>query len=415
MKYFIVMVCGLCACCGWAVGELRFSVDDTKLMHDDVPKIVPWRTVTLDPDYGGQWVIAGDLDKDGVPEIIAAENHNEGDVHYTSAVVAQNLKGEVLWQWGKPDIGRKKWHHDVACQMHDWDGNGQVDVIVCDEGALVEIDGCIGAEKRRIEIDKEATDCVSFCDLSGEGRPTDVLVKNRYDQIWAYDKNGTLLWTVNHPGGYRTAHQVRAIDLDGDGRDELMAGYACLNHDGSVRWVYESENIDLKRGHLDCAFQDAQRAVRLVRQNAAAWHLDPNRIGVMGFSAGGHLSARASTGFKETSYDAVDEADKLSCRPDFCILIYPAYLDNEKQDGVAPELHITKDVPPTFIVHTLDDKRFITGSKLYAQALKDAGVPCDYQIFETGGHGYGLRSQGHPVSVWPKRCEEWLKSIEIIR
>ena len=169
MKFFVVIVCVVCVCCGGAVGELRFSVDDTKVAHDDVPMIVPWRTVALDPDYGGQWVIAGDLDKDGVPEIIAAENHNEGDVHYTSAVVAQNLNGEVLWQWGKPDIGRKTWHHDVACQMHDWDGNGQVDVIVCDEGALVEIDGRTGAEKRRIEIDKEATDCVSFCDLSGGG------------------------------------------------------------------------------------------------------------------------------------------------------------------------------------------------------------------------------------------------------
>lgn len=158
----------------------------------------------------------------------------------------------------------------------------------------------------------------------------------------------------------------------------------------------------------DGAFQDAQRAVRLVRHHAAEWNLDPARIGVMGFSAGGHLSARASTGFAEIPYTEVDEADKLSCRPDFCILIYPAYLDNEKQDGVAPELHITKDIPPTFIVHTLDDKRFITGSKLYAQALKDAGVPCDYQVFETGGHGYGLRSVGHPVSEWPKRCEEWL-------
>jgi acetyl esterase/lipase len=165
----------------------------------------------------------------------------------------------------------------------------------------------------------------------------------------------------------------------------------------------------------DGAFQDAQRAVRLVRQHAAKWNLDPARVGVMGFSAGGHLSACASTGFEETTYAEVDDADKQSCRPDFCILIYPAYLDNEKQDGVAPELHIAKDIPPTFIVHTLDDKRFITGSKLYARALKDAGVPCDYQVFETGGHGYGLRSEGHPVSVWPQRCEEWLKTQEIVK
>lgn len=165
----------------------------------------------------------------------------------------------------------------------------------------------------------------------------------------------------------------------------------------------------------DGAFQDAQRALRLVRQHATEWNLDPNRVGVMGFSAGGHLAARTSTGFAETTYAEVDEADKQSCRPDFCILIYPAYLDNKKRDGVAPELHITKDIPPTFIVHTLDDKHFITGSQLYAQALKEAGVTCDYQVFETGGHGYGLRSQGHPVSAWPRRCAEWLKANQIVK
>jgi hypothetical protein len=108
-------------------------------------------------------------------------------------------------------------------------------------------------EKRRIEIEKEATDCLVFCDLSGVGRPTDVLVKNRYEQIWAYNQAGELLWTSKHPGRYRTAHQPVPVDLDGDGRDELIAGYACLNHDGSVRWVYESENIKLRQGHLDCA------------------------------------------------------------------------------------------------------------------------------------------------------------------
>lgn len=252
MKFFAVLFCVLCMF-GPAVAEQPFFVDDTKLAHDDVPGIAPWRTIALDADYGGQWLVAGDLDGDGVPEIVSAENHNVGDVHYTSAVVAQNLKGEVLWKWGKPDIGRKTWHHDVACQMHDWDGNGQVDVIVCNEGALVEIDGRTGVEKRRIEIEKEATDCLVFCDLSGAGRPTDVLVKNRYEQIWAYNQTGELLWTSKHPGRYRTAHQPVPVDLDGDGRDEIIAGYACLNHDGSMCWVYESKNIELRRGHLDCA------------------------------------------------------------------------------------------------------------------------------------------------------------------
>ncbi len=230
-----------------------FSVRDVDPARDDIPKIEPWKTLVLDSEYGGQWVTAGDLDGDGAPEVVSAENFNEGDVHYTSAVAAQRLDGSVLWTWGDPGKGRKTWHHDVACQIHDWDGDGGAEVVVCDEEALVELEGKTGAEKRRIPIPKEATDCLVFCDLTGNGRPTDVIVKNRYDQMWAYNQAGEQLWTVSMPGGYRTAHQPYPVDIDGDGRDEIIAGYALMNADGSVRWVYASDKVDLARGHLDCA------------------------------------------------------------------------------------------------------------------------------------------------------------------
>lgn len=253
MRLFVISLCALCACGAWADAGLRFDIDGTGPAPEGAPSIAPSRAITLDPDCGGQWIVAADLDGDGAPEIVSAENFNEGDVHYTSAVAAQTLDGRTLWRWGNPDIGRKTWHHDVACQIHDWDGNGQLDVIVCDQGALVEIDGRTGQEKRRIQIEKEATDCLVFCDLSGKGRPTDVLVKDRYLQVWAYNQAGEMLWTVKYPGGYRTAHQPIPLDIDGDGRDEILAGYALLNHDGTVRWVYASERIELKRGHLDCA------------------------------------------------------------------------------------------------------------------------------------------------------------------
>ncbi len=118
---------------------------------------------------------------------------------------------------------------------------------------MVELDGRTGVEKRRLPIPKAATDCLVFCDLAGKGRPTDVLVKDRYEQIWAYDQSGALLWTVTHPGGFRTAHQPRPMDVDGDGRDEIMAGYAMLNHDGTLRWVFETTAVKEQRGHLDCA------------------------------------------------------------------------------------------------------------------------------------------------------------------
>jgi hypothetical protein len=235
------------------VQPLYFDVKDMGQPGEEVPLIQPWKIVSLDREYGGHWVVAGDVDGDGEAEIVSAENFNKDDVHYTSTAVAQKLDGTVLWRWGDPAIGRKTWHHDVACQIHDWDGDGNNEVVLCTKGYLVELDGATGRERRRFHIPDDATDCLVFCNLTGGDRPTDVLVKTRYGQIWAYNRAGDLLWTVADPGGYRTAHQPCPIDLDGDGRDEVMAGYAMLNHDGSVRWVFESKKIDQKRGHLDCA------------------------------------------------------------------------------------------------------------------------------------------------------------------
>jgi len=230
-----------------------FNTIDTGEVNDEVPLIQPYAIVPLDPDYGGQWVVAGDVDADDAVEIVSSENYNKNDVHYTTTAVVQNLDGSVLWRWGNPDVGRKNWHHDVACQIHDWNGDGKNEVVLCTRGALVELEGATGRELRRIPIHEEATDCLVFCNLSGGGRPADVLVKDRYHRIWAYNRRGEMLWTVKDPGGYRTAHQPRPIDIDGDGRDEIMAGYALLNHDGSVRWVFQSKKVDQSRGHLDCA------------------------------------------------------------------------------------------------------------------------------------------------------------------
>jgi len=232
--------------------QLRFETSDHGDPGTKAPVIKPWRAIELDTEYGGQWVVTGDIDNDGEVEIVSAENVNSGDIHYTSTAVAQRLDGTVMWRWGNPAAGRKNWHHDVACQIHDWDGDTWKEVILLTEGFIVELDGVTGKERRRIPIERDATDCLVFCNLSGKPRATDVLVKTRYGRIWAYDYGGNLLWTVENPGGFRTSHQPRPYDLDGDGKDEIMAGYAMLNHDGSVRWVLSSGAVDIKRGHLDC-------------------------------------------------------------------------------------------------------------------------------------------------------------------
>jgi acetyl esterase/lipase len=155
------------------------------------------------------------------------------------------------------------------------------------------------------------------------------------------------------------------------------------------------------------AIQDAQRAVSLVRANAKEWGLDPKRIGMLGFSAGGNLTAWACLAGKR-HYEPVDDADKLPSKPDFAALIYPAYLVDAKGE-LKPEYQPTKDSPPMFFAHANDDPVTPLSSAMLYAALKKQGVPAELHIFATGGHGYGMKKSPNPVSAWPDRCGDWLK------
>ncbi len=231
-------------------GPVFFDTVDHGDRVGRAPSIQPWKQVALDPNYSGAWVITGDIDGDGQVEIVSARNVNVGDVHYTSAAVAQRLDGQVLWRWGNPNIGRRGLHHDVACQIYDWDGDGTNEVVVATKDRPVELDGATGKERRRLPVPPDATDCLVFANLSGRQHATDVLVKDRYEQIWALDYSGKLLWTVRRPGGFTTAHQPIPVDIDADGRDEILAGYAMLNPDGQIRWTLaDAEKLG---GHADC-------------------------------------------------------------------------------------------------------------------------------------------------------------------
>lgn len=159
--------------------------------------------------------------------------------------------------------------------------------------------------------------------------------------------------------------------------------------------------------------QDAQRAMGMIRMNLAKWGIRANKIGIMGFSAGGHLSAALSTNFTTRTYPVIDEADKISCRPDFVMLVYPAYLAI-KEDGnhIANELRVTKETPPTILFQTEDDEIGVENSLFYYLALKNAGVPATMHLFPKGGHGYGLRNSEVGIASWPLRAAEWLKTLE---
>tara|TARA_B100000965_G_scaffold396944_1_gene412695 strand:+ start:202 stop:1044 length:843 start_codon:yes stop_codon:yes gene_type:complete len=158
--------------------------------------------------------------------------------------------------------------------------------------------------------------------------------------------------------------------------------------------------------------QDAQRAIRIVRSNAKKWNVDPNRIGLLGFSAGGHLTVMSGVHYKKKTYSKVDAADDLSAKPDFIMPIYPAYLgDRVNKDKLSELIDVNENTPPTFIAITHDDSDRSYYSALLYAALKRNNVVGELHIYSKGGHGYGLRKSNNPVHTWPDRCRDWLGSM----
>jgi acetyl esterase/lipase len=160
--------------------------------------------------------------------------------------------------------------------------------------------------------------------------------------------------------------------------------------------------------------QDAQRAMSLVRSKAGDWGIDPKRIGILGFSAGGNLTALACTHFDHRTYDAIDDADKASCRPDFGVAVYPAWLVDEKSWQLKPEFHVDSSTPRMFFVHAGNDGITSANSVEMYLALKHAGVPAELHVYPTGGHGFGLRPSSDACSQWPQRCEAWMRNQGLI-
>jgi acetyl esterase/lipase len=209
------------------------------------------------------------------------------------------------------------------------------------------------------------------------------------------------------PGG---GYHILAIDLEGTEVCDWLdkAGLACV----LLKYRVPETGPYPKS---PAALEDAQRAVGLVRQHAAEWNIDPNRVGVLGFSAGGHLVAALSTHFDKRLYDSVDAADSLSCRPDFAVVIYPGYLALDEQNmATNPEIKPTAQTPPTFIVQAEDDPVHVENATNYFLQLKNAKVPAELHIYADGGHGYGLRPTELPVTAWPSLVEKWLQTIKVI-
>jgi len=234
-------------------------------------------------------------------------------------------------------------------------------------------------------------------------------------------KNTGVAVVVFPGGGYR----VLAIDLEGtEAADWLTSrGITCILL--KYRVPFSGPYWDRERGRVyptPTALQDAQRTLGLVRFNAAKWKIDPNKIGVLGFSAGGHVAAGVSTRFEERLYPAVDEADKESCRPDFAMVLFPGHLwANEDKDPstikdetfeLRPDIRVTRRTPPTFLVQAQnDDVDAVEESLAYYIALKRADVPTEMHLYAEGGHAFALRRTKFPITEWPKLAERWLATI----
>jgi acetyl esterase/lipase len=232
-------------------------------------------------------------------------------------------------------------------------------------------------------------------------------VSNPTLTLYTPKKKNTGAAVVVFPGG---GYRILAIDLEGtEVCDWLISkGIACI----LVKYRVPEPGPYPKSS---APLQDAQRAFGIVRAHAAEWHIDPNRVGVLGFSAGAHLAAALSTHFDQRLYDPIDAADKLSCRPDFAVIVYPGYLALADQN-FAPnaDIHPTDQTPPTFLVQAEDDPVHVENAVVYFLALKNAKVPAELHIYAQGGHGYGLRRTELPVTTWPQSVEIWLHTIHVL-
>jgi len=253
--------------------------------------------------------------------------------------------------------------------------------------------------------------------------------------VYSPQGNNTGAAVVVFPGG---GYQGLAIDFEGTEVCDWLTpkGITCV----LLKYRVTDVGPYPKSGpypESPMALEDAQRTVGLVRFHAAEWHIDPHKIGVLGFSAGGHLSAAMSTYFAKRLYPAVDAADKESCRPDFAVAIYPGHLSiaaaewDAKQGtkkfvvrhpatadrnlGVNPDVPVTSQTPPTFLLQAEDDHvDNVDDSLAYYIALKKAGVPVEMHLYAQGGHAFGLRRTKFPITEWPQLVETWLGTIGMI-
>jgi acetyl esterase/lipase len=254
------------------------------------------------------------------------------------------------------------------------------------------------------------------------GKPVEMVDNVSQPTMTVYSPKGTNTGVaiIVFPGG---GYYELAIDLEGSEVCDWLTAHGMTGVLLKYRVPGSGPYFDkILHRHFEVkartALEDAQRTMGLVRLHAAEWGIDPHKIGVLGFSAGGHLVADISTHFEKRVYPAIDAADKESCRPDFGVPIYPGHmLENTENDfQLNPKVPVTSKTPPMFIVQNEDDPvDEVQNSLVYYMALKNAKVPVEMHLYAQGGHAFGLRRTKLPVTVWPELMETWLGTIGMLK
>lgn len=245
------------------------------------------------------------------------------------------------------------------------------------------------------------------------GRPTKWLTNVTRPTVTIYpaaaDKNTGIAMLICPGGGYHNLGwdvegEEIAAWLNSIGMTGIILKYRCPRREGDVKGEPPLGPVI-----------DAQRAVSLVRSRASEWGIDPKKIGMVGFSAGGHLVGATATNFEERKYDSIDAIDAVSCRPDFGVMLYSGYFKDRNTGELSPTIRVTPAAPPLLLIHATDDPiSQADHSVTMYLAMKKAGVPTELHVYTTGGHGFGVRKIGHPCETWTDRCVEWLRQQGIL-
>lgn len=244
-------------------GLSEFQVYSPGGEPDDVEYVEPDMRIVMNKDYCGRWLCINDVDNDGELEYLSARIYDEplfpGN-HYCASIGVQEADGTMLWTWGDPTIGAKAVGSDVPMQVYDIDSDGQLEVLACTDSHLYILDAATGAEEKRYPLPASqyepgswASDTIIIADISGKGYASDIIVKTRYTEAWAYTSDWKLIWYVCMPAGMKIGHFPQPIDIDNDGHDEVIVGFSCVDEDGSLIWsLKESQYAGyISRGHKD--------------------------------------------------------------------------------------------------------------------------------------------------------------------